>query len=638
MNIQDLFVSLEASLKSPASAILDEKSDDLFSAIFGNDFKTAIANSVAADEKREKNAEKVSRHRAGEQIRVFDTCGTMAKERNAKKNATRSQSKKSDIAVIDFETDPFDGVAREKIYPFVAEIYSDKFAPIIIWEENFESFVDAVYLAIYNLPRAFTLYAHNGGRFDYLFLIHKLRGKISFKGRGIMRAMIGRHELRDSFHIIPERLANFQKEKFDYQKLTRKNRHSFKDEILSYLHSDCVYLLDIVKAFVERYGKKLSIGQAALAAVKNEYPDIQFIHEKTDEKLRRYFFGGRVECLQGAGEFNGDYKLYDVNSMYPFVMAKMRHPIGCDYQTWNAEPDDNTAFLTIECFSKGAFPVRVKNEGLLFPHEYGVYDITIHEYNAAKKLCLISDVKIKSVVQCNRFTTFEKFVLPLYEKRQNVKEKLRQMRDSGLDKTPEYVDAKKDDIFFKLLLNNAYGKFAQNPRRFAEWFFTDPGDAPDGGEWEKSEDLDLYSIWKRPQSEWRFNNVGTAASITGAARSVLMSALASSKDAVYCDTDSIICRDLTGVDLHPSILGAWDLEREMKTVRIAGKKLYGYADADFQSPIAKCKGGALTFDQLTLLINGAAVYSEARAPTLTRDGAQSYVDRTIRATVARRKE
>src|SRR6185312_8763742 len=52
------------------------------------------------------------------------------------------------------------------------------------------------------------------------------------------------------------------------------------------------------------------------------------IGEHTDEQLRPWFFGGRVECLAGAGHFvagNGGYKLYDVNSMYPSAMANGLH-------------------------------------------------------------------------------------------------------------------------------------------------------------------------------------------------------------------------------------------------------------------------------------------------------------------------
>ena len=79
-----------------------------------------------------------------------------------------------------------------------------------------------------------------------------------------MAARIGKHELRDSYHIIPEKLANWKKDDFDYSKLARGNRKRFRDEIIRYCINDCAYLLDIVKSFVGTYGLKLSIGQAAI--------------------------------------------------------------------------------------------------------------------------------------------------------------------------------------------------------------------------------------------------------------------------------------------------------------------------------------------------------------------------------------
>ena len=57
---------------------------------------------------------------------------------------------------------------------------------MIIWEDHEEKFVDEVLSAIENLPGKYTVYAHNGGKFDYMFLLHRLRGFVSFKGRGLM--------------------------------------------------------------------------------------------------------------------------------------------------------------------------------------------------------------------------------------------------------------------------------------------------------------------------------------------------------------------------------------------------------------------------------------------------------------------
>jgi DNA polymerase elongation subunit (family B) len=262
------------------------------------------------------------------------------------------------IAVLDFETDPFDMIARERIAPFAACLYSENFDPIIIWDENEASFLDRVIAKIKNLPGKYLIYAHNGGKFDFLFLISKLRGRLLFKGRGIMSANIGEHEIRDSYHLIPEKLAAYHKDDFDYSKLTKKKRAKNRDDIIRYMVNDCKYTYQIVKAFLQNYGIKLSIGQAAMALIKKAYPEIKSIHENDDAFLRQFFYGGRVECINGRGVWEGEYRLYDVNSMYPAVMANFKHPIGNFYRPRHGTPTNNTFFIDLECFSHGAFPVR----------------------------------------------------------------------------------------------------------------------------------------------------------------------------------------------------------------------------------------------------------------------------------------
>src|SRR5262249_20298591 len=154
---------------------------------------------------------------------------------------------------------------------FTACLYSDEFEPIIFWETDHAKLCRSIVEAIRALPHAFTIYAHNGGRFDFLFLVSHLRGDVRFKGRGIMSARIGKHELRDSFHIIPERLAAWQKDHFDYSRMLKTNRNNWRKEIIDYMVADCRYLLDIVKKFVDDFGFKLSIGQAAMAQLKTFY-------------------------------------------------------------------------------------------------------------------------------------------------------------------------------------------------------------------------------------------------------------------------------------------------------------------------------------------------------------------------------
>jgi hypothetical protein len=195
-------------------------------------------------------------------------------------------------------------------------------------------------------------------------------------------------------------------------------------------------------------------------------------------------------------------------------------------------------------------------------------------------------------------------------------------------------------LFLKLIMNNAYGKFAQNPRRFKEHFITDPGQTPinDKGENEygslpEFQGID-YWIWSRPSPHLRFNNVGTAASITGAARSILMRAIHSAVDAVYCDTDSLICRELRDHDLHHLRLGAWDLETHISEVVVCGKKLYAYKTPDGKKPVViRSKGTAgLSWEEMLAILAGDTIKVPSKGVTLTRRQDQYYLARRITRT------
>ena len=584
-------------------------------------------------------------------------------ERQKKCRDRKRANRKRCIAILDMETDPFDAELKADILPFLAVLYSDEFEPIVIWEENNAAFVASVVRAIRELPDQYTIYAHNGGKFDFLFLVSKLRGDVKFKGRSLMSARIGAHELRDSAHIIPERLAAFQKDKFDYTRNLKNARNHWKKEIIEYCIADCRYTLDIVKSFVAAYGFKLTIGQASMGELKKHY-SVKKINQGFDTQLRDFYFGGRVECLRGRGHFKGAYKLYDVNSMYPKAMASYSHPIGDfnDYDLRRGPPTDQTVFIDVTCNNNGALIGRDDNGFTTATIKRGRFKTTIWEYEIALKYGLISDIQINASWDCRLRSNFENFIVPLYDNRLKTKDAMRALKDKGLQTTAAFLDLKKDDIFFKLLLNNSYGKFAMNPANYREHYITDP-DAKPEEQWFKSileldhADQILYlapvfsnpefAIWQKPSPSFRYNNVGTAASITGASRAILLEALQHAEQPIYCDTDSIICKGLSGVPLHKSELGAWDLEDEFTEVIIDGKKLYSVmhkkpkvltpeqiADGHNPAYTVKSKGAArISWLEMLHMLEGGSIVKTNRAPTIAKTGRQSYLSRTIRATV-----
>jgi hypothetical protein len=582
-----------------------------------------------------------------------------------------STNEPQEIAILDFETDPFDAPNNQHVLPFVAVLYfGTNMQPLVIWDNDYNRLCEALLQVIEELPGRYVIYAHNGGRFDYYFLVSKFRGRCNFKGRALMSVRIGRHELRDSLHIIPERLGNIQKDDFDYKKMHRKRRDKFRDEIIRYCLRDCIFLYTIVREFWEKFDQKISIGQAALSKLKEKYT-YEKLSKETDKYLRPFFFGGRVECFRGRGIWKGDFRLYDVNSMYPHAMAAYEHPTGqISRIRTDGKVRDDTVFIELTCNSRGAFLYRDEEGKVNAPHGKRRFHTTIHEYDCAIRNGLISDIEIHRTVDFERRNNFAEFIVPLYYERQLTKEQL--------DTTPKHSEAwyalKRIDIFIKLLLNNSYGKFAQNPDSFKERFLTEPFCAyPPDEALPTQQDLDLYAqtgtrkywgirdplsksgysadikekdfwIWERsaPRAGQMYNNVATGASITGAARAVLLDAMCKAYKLYYCDTDSLICEGLDGVEIHPSKLGAWDCEARFHELAIAGKKQYAYRGRAKDCMCSDCarsrkirqKGAVgLTFDDMCAMVKGETITKFAgRAPLIKLSGEQVYIQRELRAT------
>jgi len=151
---------------------------------------------------------------------------------------------------------------------------------------------------------------------------------------------------------------------------------------------------------------------------------------------------------------------------------------------------------------------------------------------------------------------------------------------------------------------------------------------PDLRTWELYYDLNYIEVWRKPAEVLSYFDVATAASITSAARAVLLDALCKATNVFYCDTDSIICERLDDVELHATKLGAWDCEAELDKIAIGGKKLYaGWLNG-------KCvkkanKGCKISADDILKISNGGTVEWKSEAPTFSLEKGISYTTRSI---------
>lgn len=280
---------------------------------------------------------------------------------------------------------------------------------------------------------------------------------------------------------------------------------------------------------------------------------------------------------------------------------------------------------------------------------------TVHEYNAAIRLGLFKLNKLHETIDFYEQGNFADFVDTYY----------------GARKLAKSQNDVCNEMFYKLILNSCYGKFAQNPDRYEENCICISGwdNRPDGlacecitdnckcGGWRIKEistlfedDSKNYWVWRRNSDNvYRFN-VATGASITGASRAILMEAIQCAVRPIYCDTDCVICESLP-LKIDGSNLGDWKLEGQGNRIAVAGKKLYTLLDNDkkrcrerlaenkkielvggYQCVKKANKGVQITSQDIVSVAMGETIESIKLAPTFSISGSHKFMRRNVHAT------
>ena len=543
------------------------------------------------------------------------------------------------VAIFDTETDPFK--AGRVVEPFSCGFYLPDTGEYFDWWGD--DCIDRFALWLAKFPEeTFTVFAHNGGNFDFYFLTDYFdsnHAPFIINGRLVKVQILGQ-EFRDSYAMIPVALGEYEKTPIDYDKFEKPVREQHKKEILAYLKDDCIFLGELVTNWLDMFGNKLTMASVALPMLRS-YHGFETMSPEIDFTIRPYYFGGRNQCFT-TGILKGDFKIYDINSSYPNVMKRFNHPISSNPHN-GKDITDKTHFAHIRAWSLGALPIRGKHGDLVFPIGTNDFFACMHEIRAGLETKTLRIDKVYSTVGFTEESNFAEFIDEFYELRMKAK------REGDKIKT----------LFYKLVMNSSYGKFAQDPRKYENWLF-DPdtvptpsycgechekvqlelpydcvgeGCSPHGWMLKKQHNgVDIYASPQRIRGN-SFFNVATAASITSAARASLLRGIQSATRPVYCDTDSIICERLegSGIVLDANELGAWDIEAEGDTLALAGKKLYAlWNDGE---PIKKAsKGVKLTADEIMRVANGEIVSYENPVPKFHLGAEPSFVTRRIQAT------
>jgi len=487
-------------------------------------------------------------------------------------------NKRREIYVADCETDPFKFGRIPK--PFIWGLMPLNNPGEFEFFDTTEAFVNHIKL------KNIIIYAHNGGKFDWMFLVNYLNkydeDMIIINGR-LAKAHVGIAELRDSYNLFPLPLSAFQKQEMDYNlhEESERNKPANRRKIINYLKSDLVYLAFMLREFFGNYGVQLTLASTAMKHWKKisglRLPSSNQLYFN---KFKQYYYGGRCECFESGVIRNETINVYDINSAYPYAML-YKHPYSTDYFERTGKPKElrDSMFCSFEAISDGALPFKTEQGELTFPNDdiKREYHVTAWELKAALELKAVRKIKWIKYIRFLGCESFRVYVDNFFGLRYAVKKEMRNFK--GNKESDDFLKLKAYDIIYKIMLNSLYGKFGANPENYNKYMIFESEDLPVLMHPEENfnfcGELGDNILGKRnlDANEQHFYNVATSASITGFVRAMLFRAIKKCDRVLYCDTDSIMNVGDVSLDIGKNI-GQWKHEGIFDVAGIGGKKLY----------------------------------------------------------------
>jgi len=312
--------------------------------------------------------------------------------------------------------------------------------------------------------------AHNGGSFDYTHLVEYLFENTDYKFEVIMSQSkivilyIFFEEVKisfiDSYNVLANSLQNLSKI-FDVKhkkieiEYDKNNMRKFKEEnrdlYYEYLKNDVISLFEICEEFERKLGINFfptTIASLSLYLYRRNFLDRNLFspRKKVDDFIAQSYAGGRVEVFR-PGKHDQVF-VYDVNSMYPFVMKTFEYPIGTPVKVYNYKPNYigiyHIRFNQTNYDIPAIFWRKSKENGLEF-----VYEGEGYYFSPEIEVALRYGVKIEffeGYIWKNKTKLFSNFVDFYYN-----------IRKENKNNAMGYI--------CKLILNSLYGKFAQKERK-----------------------------------------------------------------------------------------------------------------------------------------------------------------------------
>lgn len=505
--------------------------------------------------------------------------------------------KRKKFLVLDIESKDGEGQKAGFTRPFMVGVYDGETYrsfrdtnPDAHWQSRYHEeggcIDQAMRYILQKKYRGWHIYAHNGGRFDYLFQFPWLMGvgaRLGYRFTAIpvassvqildvwkppkpkggkfrspkKRTPKKKWRFLDSLRLIPMALDKAAKSFGLEGKLKHDlNLHETDRRWDSYLRQDCEQLYNVLVKF-HGYVENVLLGEVGVTTPSTSIKLLrrQYMHQEyprsvdTHEFVRRGYFGGRVEVFRAAGE---NLRYYDFNSSYP---ASMLEPMPAGEATWWG-PDEppsrltqgQIGFVEADVFIPtdlgipplpvrvGALPGKVLNinpgeklaDGkLIFPvgRLRGVWEWG--ELQLALEMGA-SIINWKQSVWYEPVYLFKEYIEDLYQYR----DKSRPGWDEGLG------------MIAKLMMNSSYGKFGQKTLRKMIHRWDDP-ELPEGAVPAGADPFNSPIWYAETESDASYIMPQIAARVTALSRvklyreAINASVLAGGLPH-YCDTDSVL--------------------------------------------------------------------------------------------------
>lgn len=409
--------------------------------------------------------------------------------------------------------------------------------------------------------KGWRFYAHNGGKFDTLFLLKDIfdlgwKVRIIERGGRVIALYCTTRKtnfvILDSFALLPQSLKSLgiafdvEHKKIDLDVSKGTSRYSERDK--KYLENDCYCTFEVLSAFFSSAyiaHPQITIASQSLDTFRSLFLEGDLRRMKLEDEIffrNHWYSGGRVEVYKGKGE---NLYSYDINSLYPYAMQQ-EMPCGDMIETRSYQ-EGRIGFYNVWLKALPEFyisPLLIKRRnGSSYSNYYvngpGEYFLSSNTLEVLRKDFGVQYQVLSGYYFKERKAILQDFVKTFYKLKSENK-------GNALY------------IISKLMLNSLYGKFSQT-----RWKQSVESWSPELKDYIAFDnDFGLVLVEKQSRSKFILPYLG--AYITDLARLYHWELMQQhEKKIFYCDTDSLFSSvpfsSRVGTEIGElSFLGKWN--------------------------------------------------------------------------------